>query len=68
MLDFVAVGTIEECKEADNFLQKFETAIDRDYECLVRTFWSNDFEERFLGGNAVRLFDQSQSQSIDVVD
>lgn len=68
VLNLVTAETIHGSDEADDFLQEQKTAVDGDDQRLVRASGSDDFEERFLGGDAVGLLQEAERQSVDRMD
>ena len=68
VLHLVTAETIHGRDEANDLLQEQEAAIDGDDQRLVRAFGSDDFEERLLGGDAVRLLEQTERQGVDRMD
>jgi len=64
----VTTETIDGGDETDYFLQQKQATVDGDDQRLVRAFGSDDFEERFLGGDAVGLLQEAERQSVDRMD
>lgn len=68
MLHGMRVPSVHSCQETDDLLEELQTTIDRDDQRLVCAGRSDDFEERFLGGDALRLLEQSQCDGIYILD
>ena len=68
MLNEMTAETVADQHEANDFLQELERAIDGDHERFVRARRSDDFEERVLGGDTLRLFEERERHGVNVPD
>ena len=66
VLDEMASDTIAHCEKADDPLQKFQRSVNGYDQCFVGATGSDDFEERLLGGDTLRLLEEGEGQSINV--
>ena len=68
MLHRVTPKAVAYRNEAGDFLQEFQRAVNGHHQRLVRTGGSDDFEERFLGGDTLCLLEEGEGNSVYVVN